>query len=153
MERCCIKIQKQWRLRVATRKLKEQRHFVMEATPEREAAARIIERAVRYHINKKRRRWRPATLTMGTERRAELNGKIRDYAHRPFKEITWENNAQWLQEQSMAKFHEYRLSRSDQALASAERLGLRRSLDRTLVKLEAMSSLRDLDASMFTTST
>lgn len=143
-ERAAIKVQKCWRLKVAQRRMAEEGVYGFEASPEMEAAARVIQRAAQHYINKKRRRWRPATLHLDTGRRMVLEHQIRDYIKKPFKDPAWANNSKWLAEEAMTKFHEYRCVRSDQAFAAAERSCARRAIDRQMLQLERLSSLKDL---------
>jgi len=118
--------------------------FLFEASPEMEAAARVIQRAAAYYINKKRRRWRPASLKIQSSRRMVLEHMIRDYVEKPFTDPSYANNEKWLAGEAMTKFHEYRTVRSDQAFAAAQRASARRAIDRQMLQLERLSSLRDL---------
>ena len=144
-QRAAIKVQKCWRLKIEARKMRASMMIGgIEVTPQMEAAVRVIQRSATHFINKKRRRWRPATMDMNRIRRSELDLKIKEYVKQPFKDPTWADNEKWLHTEALEKFHEYRLQRSDQAYAAAERKSLRRHIDRSMVVLCNLQSLSDL---------
>lgn len=134
--RAAIKVQKRWRLHVAIRKKCNSVVVPMEVTPEIEAATRVIQRAMKHYVNRRRRRWRPATAKLSHARRLALDAQIRDHLHRPFREASWASNSDWLREESVRRFHDYRCKRSDEAFAACERSAMRKSIDATVVRME-----------------